>query len=61
MGMLIVTIHYERHNAYGYVVLPTVEDFGVPLYAGPVCQKTEETVVVPGEACGERRIRITRC
>jgi hypothetical protein len=51
---------HGRHNAYSYVVLPSVEEYGLPLYAGPVCQKTEETVVGPGEAGGERRIRITR-
>ncbi len=32
-----------------------------PLYAGPRCEHSVETVVVPSEEGGERKIRITRC
>jgi hypothetical protein len=53
--------HHGRHYAYGYVFVPSADDYLMPLYAGPVCQKTEETVIVPSESGGERTIRITRC
>jgi hypothetical protein len=53
--------HHGRHYAYGYVFVPSADDYLMPLYAGPVCQKTEETVIVPSESGDERTIRITRC
>jgi hypothetical protein len=54
---------HGRHNGYGYGYgfLPSVDDDLMPLYAGPTCQKTEETVIVPSEGGGERTVRITRC
>ena len=53
--------HHGYRHAYGYLFLPSTDDYLMPLYAGPSCQKTEETVIVPSEGGGERTIRITRC
>jgi len=65
----------HRHNPYadGYAYWPLGGEYGnsalepvvvplaYPIYAGPRCEHSVETVIVPAELGGERRIRITRC
>jgi hypothetical protein len=48
---------------YGHATPPqeVVVPVAYPLYAGPHCEHSVETVVVPSEEGGERKIRITRC
>ncbi len=63
--------HRNNPYAYGYWPLgyeygnaalePVVVPLAYPIYAGPRCEHSVETVIVPAELGGERKIRITRC
>ncbi len=67
--------HGHGHNGYadGYGYWPLGFDYGndapapefvplaYPVYLAPRCLHSVETVIVPAELGGERRIRITRC
>ncbi len=64
---------YWGDDGYGYAYLPPgfadgdyapqeiVVPAAYPIYVGPRCVHSVETVIVPAELGGERRIRITRC
>jgi hypothetical protein len=67
--------HRNNRNGHGdrYAYWPLGFDYGndapapefvplaYPVYLGPRCAHSVETVVVPAELGGERAIRITRC
>jgi hypothetical protein len=69
--------HRHNGNGYGYgdgyaywplgygsgdsAPEPIVVPLAYPIYAGPRCVHSVETVIVPAELGGERAIRITRC
>ena len=61
---------YQYGYGYGYpytlledasVVRDRVIPLAYPVYAGPRCVHSVETVIVPSELGGERKIRISRC
>ena len=67
--------HGDRNGAYaggyGYWPLgygggdsapePGIVPLAYPIYVGPRCVHSVETVIVPAELGGERAVRITRC
>jgi hypothetical protein len=71
--LAIIEIGIWGDDGYGYAYLPPgfadgdyapqeiVVPVAYPIYVGPRCVHSVETVIVPAELGGERRIRITRC
>ena len=52
---------YWPLGGYGDYPSQEIVPIGYPVYVGPRCEHSVETVVVPAESGGSRRITITRC
>jgi hypothetical protein len=54
--------YWPLGGTYGSSALePVVVPLAYPIYAGPRCVHSVETMIVPAELGGERAVRITRC